>query len=60
MHRPETLRTLGLRLGRMQGPWSQYRALSMHCEELPCFFDRPGRDDNSTDLVFSRYSDEVL
>ena len=43
----------------MQGPWSQYRALTMHCEELPCFFDQPGRDQNSTDFIYGRYSKEV-
>jgi hypothetical protein len=43
----------------MQGPWSQYKALSMHCEALPCLFDQPGRDVNSTDLVFDQYSNNV-
>ena len=43
----------------MQGPWSQYKALSLHCEALPCLFDQPGRDANSTDLVFDQYSNNV-
>ena len=29
----------------------------MHCEELPCFFDRPGRDENSTDVTFDQYNE---
>ena len=41
----------------MQGPWSQYKALSMHCDELPCFFDEPGRDENSTDFIYGQYNE---
>ena len=43
----------------MQGPWSRYKALSMQCNELPCFFDQPGRDENSTYIDLEPYN-EVL
>lgn len=43
----------------LQGPWSQYKAMSMHCDTLPCVFNEPGRKDNDTDQNFDQYSDMV-
>ena len=43
----------------VQGPWSQYKAMSMHCNTLPCIFNEPGRAANDTDPSFDQYSNLV-
>ena len=43
----------------VQGPWSQYKAMAMHCDTLPCIFNEPGRAANDTDPTFDQYSSLV-
>ncbi|BDA48491.1 probable lysyl endopeptidase at N-terminal half [Coccomyxa sp. Obi] len=41
------------------GPWTQYMAVEIECDELPCMIPYPGRNDSDIGITFDEYNPDI-